>query len=121
MDLDRYFIIPTKYLKLLSETQLNNLAEIELTVKNVRTALGKLEEPEYYVCKQEEPYADSVRDMIMAGEESKKQLKIEIVKTGMDSHTVKLINDVEEGFNVSDWVSGGDKFNPPEQFCDDKE
>jgi len=74
MDLDRYFIITTKYLKILPKEQFENLMEIEATVRNIRAVVGKDEDSDYYVCKCDEPYAKSVRDMIMEGEESKKRL-----------------------------------------------
>lgn len=74
MEIDKYLIMPTKYVQLLNREQLNNLNEIVETVTKLREALGKDLDPRYYVCKQNEPYAQSVHDMIIEGERSKELL-----------------------------------------------
>ena len=74
MDRDRYYVIPAKYIKLVSRTQKKQFSELLGVVTNIRAALGKEVNPGYYVCKHDEPYAESVRDMIEDGEEAKERI-----------------------------------------------
>lgn len=77
-DLDKYTIIPNKYIELLPIDMKKNLDAIINMVIEVRLVLGKDTDPKYYVCKTTEPYSNSVIDMIMEGEESKKRLYMEM-------------------------------------------
>ena len=77
MDRDRYYVIPAKYIKLVSREQKKQFQEILGVITNIREALGKEIDPGYYVCKHDEPYAESVRDMIEEGEDAKENIGID--------------------------------------------
>lgn len=64
-DLERYIVIPTKYLKELSEASQFELSKIISTINNIRKTNGETENPSYIVCKDNEPYAELVWELIL--------------------------------------------------------
>jgi hypothetical protein len=70
-DPDKYVVIPRKYLKLLALTHRVHLIGVLERVQKMRGRLTKEPDPAYYVCKQDEPYADKVLEIILQGEKEK--------------------------------------------------
>lgn len=62
--------------KYCNQSQINNLKELCETVSAGRTKENKKNNI-YYVCNIDEPYADTVHDIILTGEENKKNMDIE--------------------------------------------
>ena len=103
MDRDKYCVIPTKYIELLTRAQRKEFLEVLEVVTEIRKVLGKEIDPGYYVCKHNEPYAESVRDMIEEGEEAKE--RILNVGIGVPSEeTTQILEKVMGCQKVSDEV-----------------
>ena len=101
MDRDKYCVIPTKYIELLTRAQKKKFLEVLGVVTEIRKVLGKEVDPGYYVCKHDEPYSESVRDMIEEGEEAKE--RVLNVGTGEPSRaTAELLEKVMGCQNVND-------------------
>ena len=64
-ELDKYFVIPVKYMANLDVTERKNLKNIILKIQALRFGLGK-KDPNYIVCKDSEPYASDVWELILS-------------------------------------------------------
>jgi len=101
LDRDKYCVIPTKYIELLTRAQKKKFLEVLGVVTEIRKVLGKEVDPSYYVCKHDEPYSESVRDMIEEGEEAKER----VLNVGMvepSKETTELLEKVMGCQNVND-------------------
>lgn len=67
-EMERYIVIPTKYLEFFSESEKEGLKLVIDAVTSIRRASNKEVDPNYIVCKETEPYAQSVWNLILAGE-----------------------------------------------------
>ena len=73
---DKFLVIPTKYLPRMSRTIRFQLKYILTQLESIRRRDGNENmRPEYYVVNQDEPYADQVLDIILAGEDEKEAQK----------------------------------------------
>jgi hypothetical protein len=73
IDEDKYIVIPTKYIEQLSQSVRLNLLYALDRIRLMRERDGKIEPAKYYVVKQDEPYAESVRSTILINEERKQR------------------------------------------------
>jgi len=67
-EMERYIVIPTKYLEFFSESEKDGLSLVIDAVTSIRKASNKEIDPNYIVCKETEPYAASVWNLILAEE-----------------------------------------------------
>ena len=63
-ELEKYIVIPTKYLHILSKDQRHVLADIADHISSARLRSNRDQNPEYLVCKTTEPYAEIVWGLI---------------------------------------------------------
>jgi hypothetical protein len=70
---DKFLVLPTKYLDQLSTTNKAHLNYILNRIKVMREEQGKTDSPKYFVCNQDEPYANDVLNTILLGEERKER------------------------------------------------
>lgn len=64
-ELERYIVIPTKYLEFFSESETEGLKLVIEAIKSIRLAANKDVDPNYIVCKETEPYANTVWKLIL--------------------------------------------------------
>lgn len=67
---EKFFVIPYKDLELLSEEDQQKLKSVLEKIASERKAKGK-EVNNYYVCNQDESYAEKVFNVIIEGEKEK--------------------------------------------------
>ncbi len=67
-EMERYIVIPTKYLEFFSESEKDGLSLVIDAVTSIRNASNKEVDPSYIVCKETEPYAEAVWNLILAEE-----------------------------------------------------
>ena len=72
---EKFIVFHTKEYKHLTELQMDNLKDILWTIVKGRQGEGKKSENNYYVCNQDEPYAQKVIDIILEGETEKLKAK----------------------------------------------
>ncbi len=68
---EKFIVFNKKDLVGLPKDQLNLLTNIDVQVQLSRSKRGANQFPKYYVCNQDEPYAQKVIDIIIAGENAK--------------------------------------------------
>ena len=70
---DKFIVLPTKYVEQMPSTLKTQLAYVCDRVRTLRSdAKGEYTPvPKYYVCNQDEPYAQDVLNTILLGEERK--------------------------------------------------
>ena len=71
---DLYVVIPRKYVSRLPQTYRTQLMFILEKVHLMRQKEGESgPSPKYYACRQDEPYAGAVKELILRSEELKKR------------------------------------------------
>ena len=68
---DKFLVLPTKYIQILSMTMRGQLTYIANRVQTLRQNSSRGDHPGYYVCSRDEPYAEDVLNEILRGEERK--------------------------------------------------
>ena len=71
LELDKYLVLKWSDLDRLAITNRGMVGAIIEKVSKIREAEGRDTDPRYYVCNQDEPYAQQVIDTILAGEDAK--------------------------------------------------
>ena len=71
---EKFLVINGKDLKGLTPLKQAKLGEIMNDIEAYRSKRGTTPEAKYYVCNQDEPYAQQVIDIILQGETTKEDL-----------------------------------------------
>ena len=69
----KFEVLPKKYVHRLRPEQLVALNQIHCDISMMRIKDGKSPHAEYFVCNQDEPYADEVLRVILDGEDKKNE------------------------------------------------
>jgi hypothetical protein len=65
-NIEKYIVIPTKYLKYLSDEEIKSLRNVIGAIQDIRLTKNKNIDPSYIVCKESEPYAKEVWELILS-------------------------------------------------------
>lgn len=90
-DIERYLVIPRKYIDQLRLDKRLLLQSIIDEIQNMRLNENKDIDPSYIVCKQNEPYAEQIWDLIL-----KHNISNDIDDQMLVASSLELDNTVEE-------------------------